>query len=137
MLALFLVFLFAFILLSLITHIYYSFLFLHPTLKLTRGPEIEEFLTHLAVKRQVSASTQNQALNTAVFLFKHIMGKEPGEFKAVRTKQRRYLPVVLSQAEVQRVLDAMDGVTRLMAEVMYGGGSFCRSRCSSRRNVLP
>ena len=56
MLALFLVFLFAFILLSLITHIYYSFLFLHPTLKLTCGLEIEELLTHLAVKRQVSAS---------------------------------------------------------------------------------
>ena len=66
MLGLFLVFLFAFILLSLITHIYYSFLFLHPTLKLTCGPEIEEFLTHLAVKRQVSASTQNQAFNTVV-----------------------------------------------------------------------
>ena len=101
MLGLFLVFPFAFILLSLITHIYYSFLFLHPTLKLTCGPEIEEFLTHLAVKRQVSASTQNQALNAVVFLFKHILGKEPGEFKAVRAKQRRHLPVALSQAEVQ------------------------------------
>ncbi len=86
------------------------------------GPEIEEFLTHLAVKRQVSASTQNQALNAVVFLFKHTLGKEPGEFKAVRAKRRRYLPVVLSQAEVQRVLDAMDGVTRLMARVMYGRG---------------
>ena len=86
------------------------------------GPEIEEFLTHLTVKRQVSASTQNQALNAVVFLFKHILGKEPGEFKAVRAKQRRCLPVVLSRVEVQWVLDAMDGVTHLMAEVMYGGG---------------
>ena len=68
------------------------------------GPEIKEFLTHLAVKRQVSASTQNQALNAVVFLFKHILGKEPVEFKAVRAKHREYLPVVLPQAEGHRVL---------------------------------
>ncbi len=48
------------------------------------GRDIEEFLTHLAVKRKVSASTQNQALNAVVFLFKRILGKEPGEFKAVQ-----------------------------------------------------
>jgi len=65
--------------------------------------EIEEFLTHLAVKRQVSASTQNQALNAVVFLFKHILRKEPGEFKAIRAKRWKYLPAVLSQAEVCRV----------------------------------
>ena len=70
------------------------------------GREIEEFLTYLAVKRKVSASTQNQALNAVVFLFKRILGKEPGEFKAVRAKQRKHLPVVLSQAEVRRVPDA-------------------------------
>ncbi len=64
------------------------------------GSEIKEFLTHLAAKRQVSASTQNQTFNAVVFLFKHILGKEPGEFKAVRTKQRRSLHMVLSQAEV-------------------------------------
>ena len=52
------------------------------------GPEIEEFLTHPAVKRQVSASTQNQALNAVVFLFKHTLGREPGEFKALGAKQR-------------------------------------------------
>ena len=59
------------------------------------SPKIEEFLTHLAVKRQVSASTQNQALNALVFLFKHILGKESGEFEAVRAKQRRCLPMGL------------------------------------------
>ncbi len=72
------------------------------------GPEIEEFLTHLTVRRQVSASTQNQAFNAVVFLFKHILGKEPGEFKAVRAKRRRHLPMVLPQAEIQRVLAAME-----------------------------
>ena len=81
------------------------------------GPEIEEFLTHLAVKPKVSASTQNQAINAIVFLYKHIIRKELGEIKAVRAKQRKHLPVVLSRAEVCRVLDAMSGVTRLMAEV--------------------
>ena len=56
------------------------------------GPEIEEFLTHLAIKRKVSASTQNQALNAIVFLYKHIIRKEPGEVKPVRAKQRKHLP---------------------------------------------
>ena len=68
------------------------------------GPEIEEFLTHLAVKRQVSASTQNQALNAVVFLFKHILGKEPGEFKAVRAKQRRCPPVVFYPVAFSQVI---------------------------------
>ncbi len=52
------------------------------------GPEIEEFLTHLAIKRQVSASTQNQALNAVVFLFKHILGKEPGELKGIHSQKK-------------------------------------------------
>ncbi len=68
------------------------------------GPEIEEFLTHLAVKRKVSASTQNQALNAVVFLFKHILGKEPCEFKAVRAKQRRYLPVVFYPVAFSQII---------------------------------
>lgn len=48
------------------------------------GAEIEQFLTHLAVRRNVLASTRNQALNALVFLYKHIIRKEPGEIKAVR-----------------------------------------------------
>ena len=48
------------------------------------GPEIEQLLTHLAIERQVSASTQNQSLNAAIFLYKRIIRKEPGEIKAVR-----------------------------------------------------
>ena len=64
------------------------------------GPEIEEFLTQPTVKRQVSASTQNQVLNAVVFLLKHILGKEPGEFKAVRAKQRRCPPQSLQRTRI-------------------------------------
>ena len=49
------------------------------------GPEIEAFGAHLAVRRKVSASTQNQALNAIVFLYKRILAKDPGQFNGVRT----------------------------------------------------
>ena len=84
------------------------------------GPEIEEFLTHLAVKRKVSALTQNQALNAVVFLFKNTLRKEPGEFKPVRAKRHK-LPVVLSQAEARGVLDATRNVARRMIRAPYAG----------------
>jgi len=64
------------------------------------GREIEEFLTHLAVERQGSASTQNQALRAAIFPFKRILGKGPGEFKAVRAKQRRCPPQSLQRTRI-------------------------------------
>ena len=50
------------------------------------GLEIEAFLTHLAVKRKASASTQNQALNAIVFLYKHILARDPGQCNAIRAK---------------------------------------------------
>jgi len=61
------------------------------------GPEIEEFLTQLAVNRKVSASTQNQALNGVVFLFKYILGKEPGQFNAIRATRGKRLPLAGQQ----------------------------------------
>ena len=77
------------------------------------GPEIESFLTHLAAKRKISASTQNQTLNAIVFLYKQILAGYPGECNAIRAKRPKRPPVVLSPAEVRRVLDAMSGMTRL------------------------
>ena len=51
------------------------------------GPEIEVFLTHLAAKRKAAASTQNQALNAIVLLYKQILAKDPGQFNAIRAKR--------------------------------------------------
>ena len=86
------------------------------------GPEaVKEYLEYLALERKVSASTQNQALNALVFLYEHVMG-EPigvlGEF--TRAKRPKRLPVVLTRAEVNRLLDALTDTYRLMAGLLYG-----------------
>jgi hypothetical protein len=62
--------------------------------------EVGEFLTDLAVKGRVSASTQTQALNALVFLYKHVLGVELGRLEALRANRPRRLPVVLSRGEV-------------------------------------
>jgi len=67
----------------------------------TAADHVESFLTHLAVSRRVSASTQNQALNALVFLFRDVVKKEIGEFNAVRAKRPIRLPAVLSQDEAK------------------------------------
>jgi len=87
------------------------------------APEIKEYLEYLAVKRGVSASTQNQALNAIVFLFKNVLKKEPGdigEFTRARNPVR--LPVVLSKNEITRLLKNLPGTYALMAGLLYGCG---------------
>jgi len=59
------------------------------------GPEIESFLTDLAVRRHVTASTQNQALNALVFLYREVLHQDAGDFAAVRAKRPARLPTVL------------------------------------------
>jgi len=85
-------------------------------------PEITAFLTHLAVKRKVSASTQNQALSALLFLYRDVLGIELGTLAAVRARRTRKLPVVLTRGEVLRVLERLDGVPRLVATLLYGSG---------------
>jgi len=71
--------------------------------------EINAFLTHLAVDRNVSASTQNQALSAILFLYRAVLKKELGDFgDVIRAKRRRKMPVVLTTTEVQSVLAAID-----------------------------
>jgi len=87
------------------------------------GTELQDFLTHLAVDKRVSPSTQNQALNALVFLYKNILKKDVSNYiEAIRAKERRRLPVVLTKKEVKRVLSLIDGEQRLMAALMYGCG---------------
>ena len=87
------------------------------------GAELEAFLTHLAVVDKVAASTQNQALNAVLFLYRYVL-KQPLETKinAVRAKRPRYLPTVLTPSEVIAVIRQLSGVHNLLVKVLYGSG---------------
>lgn len=86
-------------------------------------PEINEFLTHLAVDGKVSASTQNQALSALLFLYRHILGREVGELgEIIRARRPRRLPVVMTREEVKAVLSHLIGDRRLIAALLYGSG---------------
>ncbi len=85
--------------------------------------EVEAFLSDLAVRRDVSASTQNQALAALLFLYKQVLKQElPWLGEVVRAKKPARLPVVLSIDEVQRILNQLDGDVGLIARLLYGGG---------------
>ncbi|HHS13520.1 MAG TPA: integron integrase, partial [bacterium] len=85
--------------------------------------EITLFLNHLAVDRQVASATQNQALCAIVFLYKHVLYQEPGEFKnLIWAKQPVRTPTVLSRDEVKSVLLQMSGTYQMMATLLYGAG---------------
>ena len=87
------------------------------------GSEIHQFLSHLAINKRVAASTQNQALNAIVFLYRKVLKKEPGDFSDFpRARRPKRLPVVISRQEVQALLIRMDGVEGLIAHLMYGTG---------------
>lgn len=85
--------------------------------------EVGVFLTHLAVDRQVSASTQNQAKAALLYLYKQVLGVDlPWLDEVVQAKRPRRLPVVLTPSEVRTLLQHMDGTTGLIAELLYGTG---------------
>ena len=85
--------------------------------------EIEAFLTHLAVKKNVAASTQNQALSALLFLYREVLHKElDGPIDALRAKKPKRLPTVLTKEEVQRILGHLSGDHLLMAKLLYGSG---------------
>lgn len=84
---------------------------------------IAAFLTHLAVQRRVSASTQNQALASILFLYGQVLHLPVGRIaEIVRAKKPARLPSVLTRDEVRLVLREMRGATRLVALMLYGGG---------------
>ncbi|PSB29409.1 integron integrase [Stenomitos frigidus] len=84
--------------------------------------EIEAFLTHLAVQEQVAASTQNQALNAILFLYRAVLKLEVSEVKAIRAKRTQYLLTVLTKAEAQAVMQQICGVQQLVVKLLYGSG---------------
>jgi integron integrase len=85
--------------------------------------EINAFLTHLALKENVSSSTQNQALSALLFLYRHVLSREVGDLgEVIRAGRPSRLPVVLTRDEVKAVLTRLQGDKCLMASLMYGAG---------------
>ncbi|MBU0710940.1 integron integrase [bacterium] len=85
--------------------------------------EITQFLSHLAMQKNVAASTQNQALCAIVFLYKNVLNIDLGEFSKIQwAKRPKRLPVVFSKDEVKRILAEMSGVYKIMAALLYGSG---------------
>jgi integron integrase len=86
-------------------------------------PEINAFLTDLAVKRKVSASTQNQALSALLFLYRQVIGREIGDLgEVIRARKPKRLPVVMTREEVKVVLDHLTKDKWLAASLLYGAG---------------
>lgn len=84
---------------------------------------VKDFMTYLAVERKVAASTQNQAFNAILFLFRYILNIDIEDIAgAIRARKRRRLPVVLSKQEVFRLFDNLTGLNLLMAQLIYGCG---------------
>lgn len=85
--------------------------------------EISDYLSYLAVIRNIAASTQNQALNSIVFLYKHVLKIDLGDFgRFERAKRPAKLPVVMSQDETARLLSQISGIHGVMAQLLYGCG---------------
>ena len=85
--------------------------------------EVTAFLSHLAVERNVAASTQNQALAALLFLYKQVLGRDLGWFDdLVRAKRPVRVPVVLSRGEVNALLAQLRGTPWLMVSLLYGAG---------------
>jgi len=96
-------------------------------------PEVVSFLTHLAVDKKVSASTQNQALAALLFLYRDVYGIQlPWLDTIVRAKPGTRLPTVLSKVEVKHLLENLDGTPQLMAGLMYGSGLRLKECCTLR-----
>ncbi|HBB18351.1 MAG TPA: integron integrase [Syntrophus sp. (in: bacteria)] len=86
-------------------------------------PEINAFLTHLAVKDKVSSSTQNQALSALLFLYRYVINRKIGDLgEVIRARRPTRLPVVMAREEVKAVLSHLSGDKWLMASLMYGAG---------------
>jgi integron integrase len=92
-------------------------------LRAQKEQEIARFLDALALSERLSASSQRQALNALVFLYREVFGRELGDFSEYRrAKARTHLPVWLTKEEIDRLFAALDEPIRLMARVMYGSG---------------
>ncbi len=85
--------------------------------------KIEQFLTHLAIEKNIAPATQNQAVNALVFLYKKVLKTSlDQEINAVRASKKINIPVVLVREEVRGILDIMEGTPQLIVKILYGCG---------------
>jgi len=85
--------------------------------------DIENFLSHLVMDFNVSSSTQNQAFNAILFLYKQVLNSEmPENINSYRSKKPVKLPTVLSREQTMRIIGSMTGIHQLMAKLLYGSG---------------
>lgn len=84
--------------------------------------EIQAFITHLALERNVAASTQNQALSAVLFLYREVLHKEIEPILLTTAKRPERLPTVLTREEVIKVIDQLGPAHKLMAQLLYGSG---------------
>lgn len=84
--------------------------------------ELEKFLTHLAIVRHVSASTQNQALHAVLFLYREVLHQDIGPVNALRAKKTVHIPTVLTHTEAMSVIMRMSGMYRIIGQILYGSG---------------
>ncbi len=93
----------------------------HP--KNLNAAHIRDYLTYLSVKRYVAPSTQNQALQALLFLYKEVLFHDVGWIdQFVRPKRSKHLPVVFSKTEIKHILEQLSGVHHLIVSVIYGTG---------------
>ena len=84
-------------------------------------PEIEAFLSHLVMKRNVASSTSNQAFNSILFLYNHVLDEDmPENINALRSKKPVRVPTVMTREETLELIGSMRGTHQLMAKLMYG-----------------
>ena len=104
---------------------YVKFHKMHNKAELSKDPEakVEDFLSYLAIDRKVAVSTQNQAMNALVFLYKQVL-ETPLEKRidAIRSTKNRKIPVVLTHEEVRQIITLLSGVKQLIVKVLYGSG---------------
>jgi len=85
--------------------------------------DVEKYLSYLAINRNLSPSSQGVALNSIVFLYKHILKMDIGSFRDFKKAKRRlHIPVVFSKSEVKKVLSNLRGVNWLVVSLLYGSG---------------
>ena len=84
--------------------------------------EVEAFLSHLAIEKNVSSSTQNQALHALLFMYEHVVEVKLDNIQAIRAKKSTHVPAVLSQDEVKQILGRLHGVYYIIGRLLYGSG---------------
>lgn len=96
--------------------------------------EIRDYLTYLAVEKNVSASTQNVAFNALIFLYKQVLQIDLPLIQGVlRAKKPQRLPVVFSSDQAKNIIAELQGKMRLMVELLYGRDAFDRNFASARQ----